>query len=451
VKKSDSQGNVAYLPSVLPYWLLIFLAITVELWFFPQTGLLLCILVSLYSLRGSKQSLESYFVLAYILIFGEGNIELGRWLILFAGALRVGFDTLRDKQEFPKIVGPILIFFLTVFTLSFISSDYLTVSLFKIVVLTIGLITIFTLFYRTQDLISYWLALIFTLGVFILFISLPFYGSEIGFRRNRIGFQGILVHPQTYGPVIASFTAFFISLYLYRNAHSLLVIAGIILGLAGIFTSRARTGMLAFVIGLVGVVLLLYIVKAGKRDFKIKINPALLIIGLLTLIFMTLNFDNITRSVHGYIFKYGSASNISEAVTQSRSALTERSMQNFYESPLTGIGFGVPSSQSGFHATRGPFGIPIAASIEKGFLPSAILEEIGIIGAVSLVMLLFFLLKPVILSGTPLYIWIVLIALSVNLGESILFSLGGMGFFFWVLIAFCFTAASNLNVPALSE
>ena len=78
----------------------------------------------------------------------------------------------------------------------------------------------------------------------------------------------------------------------------------------------------------------------------------------------------------------GEFGGLTEAFAESRESLIDRSMDNFRQYPIAGIGFGVPSdtSQELFEVKR-VGGIPISASVEKGSLPSATLEETGIIGA----------------------------------------------------------------------
>jgi hypothetical protein len=127
----------------------------------------------------------------------------------------------------------------------------------------------------------------------------------------------------------------------------------------------------------------------------------------------------------------------------------DRSMANFWEKPITGIGFGAPSDPIRFarQLERGPYGIPLSASVEKGFMPTAVLEETGLIGAVLTIALLIFLFMPAVQHPDPTLFWVMATCLLLNLGEMVFFSVGGMGFFFWFVMMFCHVAAFKRPSP----
>jgi hypothetical protein len=79
--------------------------------------------------------------------------------------------------------------------------------------------------------------------------------------------------------------------------------------------------------------------------------------------------------------------------------------------------------------------------VEKGFMPTAVLEETGLIGAALTILLLIFLFVPVLQHPDPTLFWVAAASLLVNFGEMVFFSVGGMGFFFWFVMAFCHVAA----------
>jgi hypothetical protein len=128
-----------------------------------------------------------------------------------------------------------------------------------------------------------------------------------------------------------------------------------------------------------------------------------------------------------------------------------QSMRNFRDHPLTGIGFGAPSDPVRFarQLERGPYGIPLSASVEKGFMPTAVLEETGIVGAILILLLLLFMFAPTVLHPDPTLFWVMATSLFLNFGEMVFFSVGGMGFFLWFVMAFCHVSA--LKSPAPSQ
>lgn len=435
-------------PIILPEWLIVIGFVTFALWFFPQLTLPVCLLMSIYALRGSRESLEMLIILGYLLILGRGDIALGRWLVLFVITAKVVFDTFHFDKPLSGFIYPILSFFITIFIISVMSSQFLSISLFKLIAFTMGIGSLFVLYGRTNTLTYYWFSLLFTLGIFILFVSLPLYASSVGYRRNGVGFQGILVHPQTYGPVAASFTAILTSLYLFRNSRSYLIIIGAILGWFGVFASQARTSFLAITLGMTMVYLFGFIMKPGRWKEKVKLSlsrPEFILIGIFVIIMATFNFESVQDSIQSFIFKSEDVTSLSEAALQSRGDLADRSLENFLSSPLTGIGFGVPSNYEYFSPQLGPLGIPISAPVEKGFMPSAVIEETGIIGSLAVMFLLFQLFKPVLKYGTPMLFWLLVTSLSVNFGEFIFFSVGGMGLYFWIVMGFCYSSTKFIQ------
>ena len=94
-------------------------------------------------------------------------------------------------------------------------------------------------------------------------------------------------------------------------------------------------------------------------------------------------------------------------------------------------------------------GIPISASVEKGFLPTAVLEETGIIGSSFLVLLLFSISFPIFKYGKPWEIWMFATALLLNAGEAMLLSPGGKGLLIWIVIGFCYCNALHARQAAI--
>ena len=69
------------------------------------------------------------------------------------------------------------------------------------------------------------------------------------------------------------------------------------------------------------------------------------------------------------------------------------------------------------------------------------LEEIGFVGAALLLTLLGALLRPVFGRwGNIPMVWMVSTALLINMGEAIIFAIGGNGLFFWLVLALAFVS-----------
>ncbi len=79
-------------------------------------------------------------------------------------------------------------------------------------------------------------------------------------------------------------------------------------------------------------------------------------------------------------------------------------------------------------------GIPISASTEKGFIPTAVLEETGLIGTVFWLYFIFSLIRLALKSNDIRWIAMFFGCLFVNVGEAVFFSVGGIGLHLWLLI-----------------
>jgi hypothetical protein len=125
----------------------------------------------------------------------------------------------------------------------------------------------------------------------------------------------------------------------------------------------------------------------------------------------------------------------------SRGQLAEPSILNFYQYPIFGIGFGVPSESTiknfdyknrwgitYFPGTK----IIISYPVEKGVLYTMVLEELGIIG---FVVFFFIVLRAISFRSYKLLLIVPILLLS--LGEASLFSLGGVGIFGFTILSIC--------------
>jgi O-antigen ligase len=118
-----------------------------------------------------------------------------------------------------------------------------------------------------------------------------------------------------------------------------------------------------------------------------------------------------------------------ENILVSRQFMIDLMWQNFQESPYIGIGFEVAKTEYfQEHATL------FNAPIEKGFLPMAVLEETGIIGAAFFTLFVVALLTNMVTTLNVPGLALILTFLTVNLGEAMFFSLAGHGAFGWVMM-----------------
>ena len=78
-------------------------------------------------------------------------------------------------------------------------------------------------------------------------------------------------------------------------------------------------------------------------------------------------------------------------------------------------------------------------------MPSAVLEETGILGGLLVSWLLISLVGPVFTRSDFAIFILMSAALLVNFGEMVFFSVGGMGLYFWLLFGFCYMQATSTH------
>jgi hypothetical protein len=130
---------------------------------------------------------------------------------------------------------------------------------------------------------------------------------------------------------------------------------------------------------------------------------------------------------------------VSEAYKDSRGNLIEAMWDNIKVTPMVGIGFGVASIPSAMEVTRDPIlGLPTGASIEKGVMPIAVLEELGIPGFVLFCGWIGMLIRRAGQHGVK-ELALVATLLLFNFGESTLFSPSGFGMIELIVLAWAAT------------
>jgi len=195
----------------------------------------------------------------------------------------------------------------------------------------------------------------------------------------------------------------------------------------------------------------------GVSGSRVGILATILVVGLLVY------GPAVQTTMTGFFEEstYRALTNPEDILDKSRGVLMRASMENFFDSPVAGIGFGAPSD-------AGPgdmeidrvlgverfYGIPVSASEEKGFMPTAVLEEVGLVGAVLLLILLGVLSWPVVQWGGMAINWMFWTTLAINGGAAVFFSLGGLGLVMWIIIGFCFSQSvsrRDISNPAKSS
>jgi O-Antigen ligase len=247
----------------------------------------------------------------------------------------------------------------------------------------------------------------------------PLVFTDIGYARNGYAFQGILDSSQSWGLVMAILASWLAGSVLENKPFPWTKILLLCLCLILLVLSGTRTA---------GLSILLSSVCTSIIYFGLRV-PILTFIRNLLLWFLviTLAWFAFSSQLNTFIFKRDNVDSVLEIGNASRGVLVNPMIENIYLHPLQGIGFGVPSEPSKTQIQRESFfGLPIAAPIEKGVTPIAVLEELGLFGFIGASLWAWLLIRSAYRSGYTAFLVVSTIFFT-NLGEASLFSVGGMG------------------------
>ncbi len=270
--------------------------------------------------------------------------------------------------------------------------------------------------------------LLYTL-VALAILSIPLLFTNVGYFRNSVGFQGLLDQPQAFGVAMAVLAAWLASKLALEKPPSAFIGVTLIIVASLLMLSQARTAVLAAIIGiLLGVFATMIAgIKPRERSAVVSSIGKILVLSTLSLLIIIAGSLSASDSIIDFVFKRGDGNSIIEAALLSRGRVVELMLANFESNPLLGIGFGIPSEPWLMKLSVDPiFGLPIRVAIEKGVLPLAALEELGLIGVIFVLSWLLVFGKASIRSGfvaTSVFATVIV----TNFGEATLFSLGGFG------------------------
>ncbi|MEI7457649.1 MAG: O-antigen ligase family protein [Nitrosomonadales bacterium] len=254
-------------------------------------------------------------------------------------------------------------------------------------------------------------------------------------------YNGVVYHSQTLGPLLAVLNAFLLSDYLFNlqrggKLHQMLLCCIPIL----VYLTSSRTALLTY-LGSIFVVWLLLSrsrrVPAGRKQFMNSLCAAGFLLATAGLLvssgFRSSAVAFLEKNREGNIEKR-TAGEIAESLTASRMGIVNQQMESFRKHPFIGTGFQV-SEELGLRGTRTLADL-LSAPVEKGVLPTMILEEGGLLGALVMVCFLVSVVQTFLKRHCYCFLGTFSAFLLTNMGEAIFFSPSGGGGIIWT-ICFC--------------
>jgi hypothetical protein len=353
------------------------------------------------------------------------------------------------RHNLPFLV-PVWVFSIVALMCSAAHSAVPSISAMKIITFAWDITAIVLILSRLDETaykaVGEWL---FSLTAVVALLSLCTLASPgVAYVPDTKFLRGILNHSQALGCVTAPLLAGGLCIRLLRphsDYKDWLLLAMIALL---VFLTRSRTAAVA---ALLGVIVSLLVRDRNLILSNRRARRRLLLVvtmGVFALILGSVIGYSLTSTLSGFVLKRGETK-ISSALAASRGQGALSELHNFASSPVFGNGFGVyPDGQFPVPVTR-LAGIPISAPVEKGFLPTAVLEETGTLGGIAFVIMLTAFIRQIAKNGTTVQLSILLCALFTNLGEATLLSPGGIGMYLWILIGYTLRG-SELNTTAHS-
>lgn len=404
------------------------------------------IIIAIFALLGRAQAIQSLTLSWLFTMINPGfspdanAAAVGRYLVIFAAAISVFWREIGSDTAFSIKRFNLLTLCLGTFMLlhSLIFSAVVDVSILKVVS---WIVVVLTLLSAWQGLpidqrISLFSQLQWGL-IGLTILSLPLLAiPSIGYLRNGTGFQGFLNHPQSFGPTIALVGVLIGGRLLgeRKPAWRDIVLLGVCVVL--VILSEARTAGLAMVLGILGSALLSPVFSgiSHKRMLPGLRSRRFQTVALAAVAGIIIAGPFLASTLSNYLFKRSDTTSLIAAADASRGALIEKMLLNIQQNPWTGIGFGIASEPAYMEVERDPvLGLPISAVVEKGVMPMAVVEELGVIGAIAIFMWFLEVLRRGARCGASQFA-VLITVLFVNLGESMFFSVGGMGMLLLILL-----------------
>jgi hypothetical protein len=437
--RSGVGGQILWRPGAAVALILVFQVV-------PYAGAVTLGLLTLWACRNTRCALQAATI-SVLLTFANGAlvgdqpmVGLLKWVLLFASLRTVLFGWKYQPAKAPRWLWCFALFVGVALGLAFTVSESPTLCLLKLVTFAAGVAVALLGMRDRRYPAQYWLSWFGTVGVVVFVLSAPLVLLPAGRYLNG-SFQGIFIHPQSYAVYCAPLAVFLTVNVFAESRKNWFLLAVVPWAWYSIFASGCRTALLAAALSFVVTAATLIAFPRVKRGSRHQ-EPMLLkicFVGLLAAAVLATSTSALSSALADFVEK----SDHNGTVGSSRVVQVQALLSSIEANLLTGVGFGLAPEGTEQETQRDELtGLPIGAYTEQGFLPLAVLSQVGIIGALPLTLFLFVLGIPVVKHGEPAVVAMFFTALFVNFGEMIFFSTGGLGLHMWLLIGACLGASA---------
>jgi hypothetical protein len=421
-----------------------------------QFGNIVCLSgLAVMAVRSVSGALKAMAILSLVVLGNPFIVDktviltLFRFPIIGIAGARILYEMFRYRQDIMRLpyLNALLLFGLSCVVMAPINGYFVSVSVLKSVIFTFGAYSILvgTEICRTRmsDLTMFFTAvlLFLALGSFATFplgISHVIGLKETGFANAHAGLAGITSHQQALGSFLAISLVLAFTLALYAKLpHRWVLVLFILMAMPLILMTISRTAVGTLVLSILAVVgATPFFVRRQKAQFN-RIRPLPWVAGTISILIIAIFYDiftggSISKKVMDFALKgmSGQVYQVQAAdFATSRMFLIERSWYTFLEHPIAGINFG--TSVNPWFAANATL---LSAPTEKGFLPTAVLEEVGVVGATFFITFLILMFRRLYSEENIIGFAVFIAFLIQNLGEMMFFSFGGVGLYCWSMV-----------------
>ena len=252
-------------------------------------------------------------------------------------------------------------------------------------------------------------------------------------------FMGITNHSQALGPMLGVLlTVVFADLLFSVKRWDIIYVGLLGVGVFLIVQTGSRTGLGTFIAGVSMVTWLFWRARVVGGRWKAKVTSGMFLVGIVGFA-AVLAVPSVRDRILSFVLKINAnstniaASDVTiERVTSSRQGKMDSAMYYFARKPILGNGFQVSEEMK--YKKRNSLMDYMSAPIEKGFWPTAVLEEGGVPGMMLfsgflITALILLIVRHAYIGAATFWSFIV-----VNMGEFNFFSMSYTGGFEWAFV-----------------